>query len=267
MADLVRQGKVRYLGLSEAGEETIRRAHKVHPISALQSAYSLWERNLEASIIPMMRELGIGLVPLSPLGRGFLTGTVPRAKALVEGDFRRNDPRMQGPNFDANMQIASVVQDLAKRKGAIPARWRSPGYWAEATISCQFRDQAPQVPGRKPVGAGAGAHRGRGHRARRHDSTRFGGGPPLWPDPDGDVRPLNQRRTPWPTSPSSSIPADTTARGARARRGDRRQPDRHHGLRGSVSVRVGRGGARASTTATSSTRARGLDVIGGKYIW
>ena len=122
MADLVRQGKVRYLGLSEAGEETIRRAHKVHPISALQSEYSLWERNLEPRIIPVLRELGIGLVPFAPLGRGFLTGTVQRAESFGEDDFRKNDPRFQGENFDANMRIAGVVQQVAKRKGATPAQ-------------------------------------------------------------------------------------------------------------------------------------------------
>jgi aryl-alcohol dehydrogenase-like predicted oxidoreductase len=122
MADLVRQGMVRFLGLSEAGEETIRRAHQVHPISALQSEYSLWERNLEARIIPLLRELGIGLVPFSPLGRGFLTGKVPRAESLPEGDFRRNDPRLQGANFDANLRITSVVQELAEQKRATPAQ-------------------------------------------------------------------------------------------------------------------------------------------------
>jgi len=102
MADLVREGKVRFLGLSEAGEKTIRRAHAAHPISVLQSEYSLWERNLETRIIPLLRELGIGLVPFAPLGRGFLTGSVKRAEKYPEGDFRRNDPRYQGENFDAN---------------------------------------------------------------------------------------------------------------------------------------------------------------------
>ncbi|MGH7516480.1 MAG: aldo/keto reductase [Gemmatimonadales bacterium] len=122
MADLVREGKVRFLGLSEAGEATIRRAHAVHPISALQSEYSLWERNLETDIIPVLRELGIGLVAFSPLGRGFLTGTAKRAEEYPEGDYRRGDPRFQGANFDANMGAASVVQDLARRKGATPAQ-------------------------------------------------------------------------------------------------------------------------------------------------
>jgi aryl-alcohol dehydrogenase-like predicted oxidoreductase len=122
MADLVREGKVRFLGLSEAGEKTIRRAHAVHPISALQSEYSLWERNLEPRIIPLLRELGIGLVPFAPLGRGFLTGDVRRAEEYPEGDYRRGDPRYQGANFDANARAASEVRDLATRKGLTAAQ-------------------------------------------------------------------------------------------------------------------------------------------------
>jgi aryl-alcohol dehydrogenase-like predicted oxidoreductase len=122
MADLVRQGKVRFLGLSEAGEQTIRRAHAVHPISALQSEYSLWERNLEPRILPLLRELGIGLVPFSPLGRGFLAGGVKRAEDYPPDDFRRGDPRFQGANFDANVAAASAVRDVAARKGATPAQ-------------------------------------------------------------------------------------------------------------------------------------------------
>ena len=122
MADLVREGKVRFLGLSEAGEKTIRRAHAIHPISALQSEYSLWERNLEPRIIPLCRELGIGIVPFSPLGRGFLTGSVKRAEEYPPDDFRHKDPRYQGENFDANMRAASVVRELAGRKGATPGQ-------------------------------------------------------------------------------------------------------------------------------------------------
>jgi aryl-alcohol dehydrogenase-like predicted oxidoreductase len=122
MAELVREGKVRFLGLSEAGEQTIRRAHAVHPISALQSEYSLWERNLEPRIIPLLRELGIGLVPFAPLGRGFLTGEVKRAEEYPEGDFRRGDPRYQGDNFDANVRAASAVRDLAAQKGVTAAQ-------------------------------------------------------------------------------------------------------------------------------------------------
>jgi aryl-alcohol dehydrogenase-like predicted oxidoreductase len=122
MAELVRQGKVRFLGLSEAGERTIRRAHAVHPISALQSEYSLWERNLEPRIIPLLRELGIGLVPFAPLGRGFLTGAVKRAEEYPETDHRRNDPRYQGENFDANVRAASAVREMAAGKGATPGQ-------------------------------------------------------------------------------------------------------------------------------------------------
>jgi aryl-alcohol dehydrogenase-like predicted oxidoreductase len=122
MADLVREGKVRFLGLSEAGEATIRRAHAVHSISALQSEYSLWERNLEGNILAVLRELGIGLVAFSPLGRGFLTGTAKRAEEYPEGDYRRGDPRFQGANFDANMRAASVVHELARANGVTPAQ-------------------------------------------------------------------------------------------------------------------------------------------------
>ena len=122
MSELVREGKVRYLGLSEAGAPTIRRAHAVHPISVLQSEYSLWECNLEHEIVPVLRELGIGLVPFSPLGRGFLTGSAKRAEEYPEGDFRRNDPRYQGANFDANMRAASAVRDTATRMGATPGQ-------------------------------------------------------------------------------------------------------------------------------------------------
>jgi aryl-alcohol dehydrogenase-like predicted oxidoreductase len=122
VAALIKEGKVRFLGLSEAGESTIRRAHAVHPISALQSEYSLWERNLEPRIIPLLRELEIGLVPFSPLGRGFLTGTAKRAEEYPEDDYRHTDPRYQGANFDANMQAAAAVQELARRKGATPGQ-------------------------------------------------------------------------------------------------------------------------------------------------
>jgi len=142
MAELVRQGRVKYLGLSEAGEQTIRRAHTAHPISALQSEYSLWERNLERRIIPTLRELGIGLVPFAPLGRGFLTGTAQRAESYPEGDFRRNDPRFQGASFDANMRVAATVQELAKRKGA------TPGQVGLAWLLAKGEDVAP-IPGTK----------------------------------------------------------------------------------------------------------------------
>jgi aryl-alcohol dehydrogenase-like predicted oxidoreductase len=142
MADLVSRGKVRYLGLSEAGEATIRRAHAVHPISALQSEYSLWERNLEPEIIPALRELGIVLVPFSPLGRGFLTGTARRAEEYPEGDYRRGDPRYQGKNFDANMRAASAVHELAAQKGA------TSGQIALAWLLHKGNDFVP-IPGTK----------------------------------------------------------------------------------------------------------------------
>ena len=142
MAALVREGKVRHLGLSEAGEQTIRRAHAVHPIAALQSEYSLWERNLEPVIIPVLRELGIGLVPFAPLGRGFLTGAVKRAEEYPEGDYRRGDPRYQGENFEANMRAASAVRELAARKGV------SAGQIALAWLLHKGPDVVP-IPGTK----------------------------------------------------------------------------------------------------------------------
>src|SRR5438046_3162100 len=114
MAELVREGKVRFLGLSEAGEQTIRRAHATHPISALQSEYSLWERNLEAEIIPALRELGIGLVPFCPLGRGFLTGNVRRAEEYTAQDSRQYDPRFRGENFDAKLNAVEIVRNIAE---------------------------------------------------------------------------------------------------------------------------------------------------------
>ncbi|HEX4766988.1 MAG TPA: aldo/keto reductase [Lichenihabitans sp.] len=142
MARLVDAGKVRYLGLSEAGEANIRSAHRTHPISALQSEYSLWERNLEPRIIPLLRELGIGLVPFSPLGRGFLTGTAQRAEDYPATDYRRGDPRYQGENFDANMKAAETVAELAARRGA------KPGQIALAWLLAKGDDIVP-IPGTK----------------------------------------------------------------------------------------------------------------------
>ncbi len=142
MAELVREGKARFLGLSEAGEQSIRRAHAVHPISALQSEYSLWERNLEPRIIPLLRELGIGLVAFAPLGRGFLTGAVKRAEEYPRGDYRRGDPRYQGENFDANVRAASAVRELAAGKGV------APGQVALAWLLHRGPDVVP-IPGTK----------------------------------------------------------------------------------------------------------------------
>ena len=122
VGDLVREGKVRFFGLSEAGVENIRRAHAVHPVSALQSEYSLWERNLESEIIPTLRELGIGLVPFCPLGRGFLTGNVRRAEEYTAQDSRQFDPRFHGENFDANMNAVQIVRNIADSIGAKPSQ-------------------------------------------------------------------------------------------------------------------------------------------------
>jgi aryl-alcohol dehydrogenase-like predicted oxidoreductase len=142
VADLIRAGKARYFGLSEAGVANIRRAHAVQPVSALQSEYSLWERNLEAEIIPALRELGIGLVPFSPLGRGFLTGAVQRAENYPEADYRRNDPRYQGENFDVNMRAAGVVREIAAAHDA------KPGQIALAWVLAKGSDIVP-IPGTK----------------------------------------------------------------------------------------------------------------------
>lgn len=123
MAELVKAGKVKYLGLSEASPETIRRAHKVHPITALQTEYSLWERHVESEILPTLKELGIGFVPYSPLGRGFLTGTIGKETNLGGKDQRKERyPRFQGENLDRNLQIVERVREIAERRGATPGQ-------------------------------------------------------------------------------------------------------------------------------------------------
>jgi aryl-alcohol dehydrogenase-like predicted oxidoreductase len=122
LAELVDAGKVKHLGLSEAGPETIRRAHAVHPITALQSEWSLWTRDPEAGVLPTVRELGIGFVAYSPLGRGFLAGRFSSPDELSDGDFRKNHPRMQGQNFEQNRELAEQVQELAAEKGCTPAQ-------------------------------------------------------------------------------------------------------------------------------------------------
>lgn len=142
VGDLVREGKALYFGLSEAGVANIRRAHAEHPVSALQSEYSLWERNLEADVLPVLRELGIGLVPFAPLGRGFLTGVVKRAENYPENDHRRNDPRYQGAAFDANVKAAAIVREIAAAKGA------RPGQIALAWLLAKGDDIVP-IPGTK----------------------------------------------------------------------------------------------------------------------
>lgn len=142
VGELVKEGKVRYFGLSEAGVDNIRRAHAAHPVSALQSEYSLWERNLERDVLPVLRELGIGLVPFAPLGRGFLAGTVKRAEDYPEDDFRRNDPRYQGANYDANVRATQTLRDIARELHA------QPGQIALAWLLHKGADIVP-IPGTK----------------------------------------------------------------------------------------------------------------------
>ncbi|MFD0049632.1 aldo/keto reductase [Actinomycetes bacterium NPDC127524] len=117
MSDLVKAGKIRYIGMSEAAADTIRRAHKIHPISVLQTEYSLWSRDVEDEILPAIRELGIGFVPYSPLGRGFLTGQIQKFEDLAEDDYRRFSPRFQGENFNKNISLVKKIQDIANDKG------------------------------------------------------------------------------------------------------------------------------------------------------
>jgi aryl-alcohol dehydrogenase-like predicted oxidoreductase len=142
MAELVEQGKVRYLGLSEASPETIRRAHAVHPISALQTEYSLWTRDPEDAVLPTVRELGIGFVAYSPLGRGFLSGAITTPEDLAEGDFRRNNPRFQGANFDKNLELVERVREIAAERDV------TPGQLALAWLLAEGEDIVP-IPGTK----------------------------------------------------------------------------------------------------------------------
>ncbi|MGN6257097.1 MAG: aldo/keto reductase [Solirubrobacterales bacterium] len=144
MGELVEQGKVRHLGLSEAAAETIRRAHATHPITALQTEYSLWSREPEEEILPTVRELGIGFVPYSPLGRGFLTGQIRSPEDLPPDDFRRNNPRFQGENFERNLELVERVEEIAAEKDA------TPGQLALAWVLAQGDDLAP-IPGTKRI--------------------------------------------------------------------------------------------------------------------
>jgi aryl-alcohol dehydrogenase-like predicted oxidoreductase len=142
MAELVQAGKVRHIGLSEASAETIRRAHAVHPITAVQTEYSLWTRDVEAEILPTCRELGIGFVPYSPLGRGFLSGRFSSPEDLDAGDFRRTGPRFTGANLEANLALARKVAEIAQEKGITPAQL------ALAWVLAQGDDVVP-IPGTK----------------------------------------------------------------------------------------------------------------------
>ena len=142
MADLVRQGKIRYLGLSEAGPQTLRRAQAVHPVAALQTEYSLWSRDPEEEILPTVRELGIGFVAYSPLGRGFLTGRFKKPEDLAPDDWRRNNPRFQGENFNKNLQLVSEIEAMAREKNCTPSQL------ALAWVLAQGKDIVP-IPGTK----------------------------------------------------------------------------------------------------------------------
>ena len=144
LAKLVAEGKVRHIGLSEAGPATIRRAHAVHPVAALQTEYSLWTRDPEAKLLPLLRELGIGFVPYSPLGHGFLTGKIRSADELSADDWRKTNPRFTGENFQRNLRIVDEVEAVAAEAGATPAQI------ALAWLLAQGDDIAP-IPGTKRV--------------------------------------------------------------------------------------------------------------------
>jgi aryl-alcohol dehydrogenase-like predicted oxidoreductase len=144
MAELVTEGKIRYLGLSEAWVDNIRRANAVHPITALQSEYSLWTRDPEQEVLPLLRELGIGFVPYSPLGRGFLTGQIQSLDGITDGDFRTSNPRFEGENFEHNLRVADEVRQIAAEVGVTPAQV------SLAWLLAQGDDFAP-IPGTKRV--------------------------------------------------------------------------------------------------------------------
>ena len=169
MAELVEEGKIRHIGLSEAAPETIRRAHAVHPITAVQTEYSLWSREPEAEILPTCRELGIGFVPYSPLGRGFLSGRFKRPEDLDENDFRRNGPRFTGDNLEANLKLAEKVAEIARGEGrhagpAGPGLGSGPGRGSRPDP----RHQAPHLPG---------GERGRRRRSSSPPRTSSGSTP------------------------------------------------------------------------------------------
>ena len=153
LAELVAEGKVRHIGLSEAGPDTIRRAHAVHPVAALQTEYSLWTRDPEAKLLPLLRELGIGFVPYSPLGHGFLTGQIRTVDDFADDDWRKTNPRFTGENFQRNLRIVAEVAAVATEVGATPAQI------ALAWLLAQGNDIAP-IPGHEAGIAGRGEYRG-----------------------------------------------------------------------------------------------------------
>ncbi len=195
MAELVQAGKVRYLGLSEAAPDTIRRAHAIHPITALQTEYSLWSRDPESELLPLCRELGIGFVPYSPLGRGFLTGAVASPDAFAPDDARRNHPRFQGEAFERNRALAETVKRLAADKGCTPAQLALAWVLAQGVIWCRslapsgglisrtisVRWTSPCRPTRSPASARR-YHpvRRRAHAMQRREWRRWGDSSPRW---------------------------------------------------------------------------------------
>ena len=195
MGELVAAGKVLHIGLSEAAPETIRRAHAVHPITAVQTEYSLWTRDPEDEVLPTCRELGIGFVPYSPLGRGFLSGRFSSPDELDENDFRRGGPRFTGENLDANLKLAAKVAEIARGErhhaGAAGARV---GARAGRGPRADPRHQAPHVSGAERRRGRRGAER-RGPRADRRRATE-GGRRPLRRRRDGVAQPLKARSDP-----------------------------------------------------------------------
>ena len=194
LAELVAEGKVRHIGLSEAGPDTIRRAHAVHPVAALQTEYSLWTRDPEAELLPLLRELGIGFVPYSPLGHGFLTGQIRTADDIADDDWRKTNPRFTGENFQRNLAIVDEVDAVAAEAGATPGADR-PGLAARP--GRRHRPDPRHPPGRPRRGE---------HRRRRHRTERRPARPARQPDPGrrraprrsehGLHRPLTEPRLP-----------------------------------------------------------------------
>ena len=191
MADLVKEGKVRYLGLSEAAPETIRRAHAVHPIAALQTEYSLWTRDPEHELLALTEELGITFVAYSPLGRGFLTGSLKSPDDLAPNDWRRLNPRFQGENFEKNLELVEELGAMARNKGTTAGA-------ARAGMAADSRPAGRADPGEPPDRAAGGEHRRGGHRAQReralpagdHRARGCGGGLALSRADDGGAQPV-----------------------------------------------------------------------------
>jgi aryl-alcohol dehydrogenase-like predicted oxidoreductase len=185
LAELVEEGKIRHIGLSEAGPETIRRAQATHPIAALQTEYSLWSRDPESEILPLVRELGIGFVPYSPLGRGFLAGRFRSSDQLAEGDFRRDNPRFVAENFDRNLRILDEVDAVAEEAGATPAQV------ALAWLLAQGDDIAP-IPGTKRIARLEENAAADGLELTAGQLSRLGGVPAAAGDRYSDMTPIGR---------------------------------------------------------------------------